>query len=317
MRGAAWLLLALVLAGCTSSPAPPTNNTSTPPAPQALVAAAPWWDLGDVYTVSLQRAGQPATTWRMGNFWNDTGTEHFWLGVSDRRQAMDMALFDTNPFLGRIHHHILTPHERGMHAAMYSFPLEDGKRWNGFFFDHNWTFEATAASIPTPIGTDRGFRIEGTSTQGDARRIAYDYSPAIKWFVHLTEFDSAGSILLSAEVIDYERAASGNFVFLRGVDFYKGPTLRGAHDAKFDVNDDVSGLAFYVRARATGPLEIQLLDPSGQLRERIAAATGGEANYFEEIAPVPRGQWTVRYVATGGIDGTVLATGLQETKRAV
>lgn len=314
---AAVLLLALVLSGCTT-PAPPGGNTGGGSKPQPLVAQAPWWDVGDAYTVRVERPGAAATTWRMANFWNDTATSHFWLGVTDRRLAMDMALFDTNPFMGRIHHNILTPHERGMHVAMYQFPLQDGKRWTGPFFDRNWTFSVREADLATPLGPDRGFLIEGQSTGGDGVRIAFDYSPRVKWFTSLRQTDAQGSPMLAATLTAYEHGASGTYTFLRGRDFYAGPALSGTHDAPFDVREEVDSLAFYVKARSPGPLEVQLLDPSGRVVERVAAPTGGEASFFEEVTPVPQGTWKVRYIAaTGSITGIVEATGLIETSRTL
>jgi hypothetical protein len=312
------LLLALLagsLAGCTTPAGPGPGRP--PPPPQALEAAAPWWDVGDSYTVRLERAGAQPTTWRMVNFWNDTDTAHFWLGVSDRQQAMDMALFDTNPFLGRIHHAILTPHERGMHASMYNFPLSDGKRWTGFFFDRNWSFEVRERSLGTVVGPDQGFEVEGRSRDGGHERIVYDYSPKLRWFNKLEEFDGSGARILLAEVTDHQKGATGTFVFLRGVDFHQGPQLAGTHEESFRIQEEVSSLAFYVRARATGPVEIQLLDPSGAVRQRASAPTGGEATLFREVSPVQQGEWRIRYVATGAIQGEVSATGLIETSRTL
>lgn len=304
-------LLATALAGCTQPPAPPP-----PPPDEPYRAAAPWWQVGDAYTVRVERAGQAPTTYRMVNFWNDTETQHFWLGVADRRQALDHALFDTNPFLGRVHHNILTPHEKGMHAAMYQFPLEDGKAWSGFFFGRNWAFRVGEARFATPLGQDRGFLVEGSATDGSGHRIAYTYSPKLRWFHDLEERDASGATLLQARVVAFERGATGTYHFLRGRDFYKGPSLGGTHDERFEVQEEVDALAFYVRARAQGPLEVQLLDPQGQVRER-STATGGEARLLEEVRPVAMGSWRVRYVATGAIEGTVLATGLIEYARTI
>jgi catechol 2,3-dioxygenase-like lactoylglutathione lyase family enzyme len=280
---------------------------------------APWWDVGDAYTVRIERPeGSPrycpsnTGSWPMVTFLNDTQTAHFWLGVADRCQAMEHALFDTNPFMGRIHWEILTPHERGMHAAMYNFPLEDGKTWGGSFFDRNWSFRADAARLETPAGPDQGFRITGQSADGDGHRIAYDYSPLLKWFTALEELDGDGQLVLRATVERYAQGVSGQYVFLRGRDFYQGPQLEGARDEAFTVNEDVGSLAFYVRARAAGTLEVQLLDPSGTIRHRALAPTGGEATTFEEVSPVPQGQWKVRYLTAGALEGTVLATGLIE-----
>lgn len=319
----ALMLLTLALAGCTGTPPPPggdgpgTGGSGGRGQAPPLLAEAPWWGVGDAYTVVIERPGAAATTWRMVNFWNDTETAHFWLGVQDRQQAMDMALFDTNPFLGRIHHAILTPHERGMHAAMYSFPLGDGKRWNGFFFDRNWTFQVEEAALQTPLGPDRGFAITGTSTGGDGHAIAYDYSPKLKWFTTLRETDRSGQPVLTATVTGYDRGATGTYTFLRGRDFYAGPVLPGTHEEPFEVREEVDALAFYVQARASGPLEVQLVDPSGRVVKRVAAATGGQASLFDEVAPATQGTWKVRYVATGAITGEVEATGLIDTTRTI
>jgi hypothetical protein len=322
---AAFALLALVLAGCTSSPTPgggagscsgSGSGSGSGQAP-TFVAQAPWWDVGDGYTVRIERPDAQPQTWRMVNYWNDTETAHFWLGVGDRRQALDMALFDTNPFLGRIHHGILTPHEKGMHAAMYNFPIEDGKRWGGMFFGRNWAFIANEATLQTPLGPDRGFRIQGTSNDGAGHTITYDYSPKLKWFANLEEKDRSGAMVVRATVTDHERGATGTYTFLRGRDFYRGPQdVSGTQEVAFEVKEDVDSLAFYVQARAQGPLEIQLLDPSGAVKKRVAG-TGGAANALEEVSPVPMGTWRMRYVATGAVTGQVLAIGLLDTTRTV
>lgn len=316
-----WLLAALVvlpaLAGCTTTP--PGPGPSAPPAPpQALVAEAPWWALGDAYTVRIEKPGAAATTWRMVNMWNDTETDHFWLGVADRAQALDMALFDTNPFMGRIHHHILTPHERGMHAAMYSFPLEDGKRWNGFYYGRNWSFLAEEAQLDTPLGRDRGFAITAEDRDGAGHRLTLDYSPRLKWLTSMREVDRSGQPVLTLTVTAYERGATGTYTFLRGLDFYRGPSgLAGTHEEKFKVSEQADGLAFYVKATAQGPLEIQLVDPAGQVRKRVAAATGGQATFFDEVGAPTQGEWKVRYVTTSTVQGQVFVIGLLDTTRSV
>lgn len=308
-------LAAVALSGCTGPTATPAPVA--PPAPPAFTLAAPWWDVGDAYTVRMERLGSPPATWRMVNFWNDTATSHFWLGVSDRDQAIDMALFDTNPFLGRIHHHILTPHERGMHAAMYNFPLEDDKRWTGSFFDRNWSFHATKSVLDTPVGKDVGVRIEGETNERGGARITYDYSPRVKWFTELQEHDAAGRVILSATLEGYEHGVPGTYLFLRGLDFYEGPQLSGTREEPFTISEPVDSLAFYAQARAVGPVEIQLVDPSGALRHRQTAAPGSALTFLKEVQPVPMGEWKVRYVSAGAIEGSVLATGFLETSRSV
>jgi hypothetical protein len=323
MRPAAALLVLLALtlpaiAGCTS-PATDKGNGGTrpPPPPKVFQADAPWWDVGDSYAVRLMRAGSPDSTWRMVNYFNDTDTAHFWLGVSDRRQAMDMALFDTNPFMGRIHHAILTPHEHGMHASMYQFPLVDGKTWQGFFFNHNWTFTVREGNVPIPGGSDRGFLITAQSTDGDGHTLSFDYSPKMKWFSTLEQLDGRGQRVVRAVVENYEQRVSGTYTFLRGVDFHKGPLLPGTHDERFTVREKVDALAFFVDAKAAGPLEVQLLDPNGNVRQRATSPAGGQADAFAEVRPVPQGEWMLRYISTGNIEGRVWATGLIETTRTV
>lgn len=316
--------LVVVLAGC-AQPGPPPDQDDD----RFFEVAAPWWRVGDYWVVSLDRpaaeseTSRPApstATYRLVNFWNDSATAHFWLGVSDRAQALDHALFDTNPFLGRIHHEILAPHEKGMHAGMYSFPMTDDKRWQAFILGGNWQLLAEETTVATPRGNEPGFLVHGSGDR--LSTITFDYVPSAQWFTSLTIRDANGLETLRAHVSEYGHGASGAFYFLRGVDLYDEPAVDigpGTREDPFTVADDFDSLAIYLKLTASGPTNVKVTDPAGTVRfERTLSPAS--TTTFEEKRELPamRGTWRV---ATTVVSGTateeLLAVGIEENTRTI
>lgn len=297
------LLAILALAGCTGDP-PASNGDDGPTGP--VTHEAPWWPVGDYWVLDLQRADGSTETFRLVNFWNDSATSHFWLGVSDRGQALDMALHDDNPFLGRIHWNLLTPHERGIHAhGMYTFPVRVGDQFGGIAFDREWSIDAKEGS---------GGRLLFTGTSSDRDTIEYDYDPESEWFTYLEIKDRNGARVLRADIQEHGSGESGTFYFLRGRDYatIEDPA-GGPHEETFEVKQEEiphDSLAFEVVGTVSGgPLTMTLHDPDGTLRHNEVLPVGAVRRVVEVDAPKV-GTWTVRFAGLGSLDGTVDLTGI-------
>ncbi|HWG89758.1 MAG TPA: hypothetical protein VNZ52_02820 [Candidatus Thermoplasmatota archaeon] len=309
-------ILALLTAGCLGSDSGTAPGSKTTDKPLGATEA-PWWKEGDYFTFEVSRNGEAPRTQKLVTFDNDSKTAHFWLGVADRNLALEHALYDTNPLLGRIHYYHLSPHERGMHAVMYSWPLEDGKTFDGSLFDRNWSMKVKADTVRTPKGSEPGYVVTGTSPD-DGASIRYNYVPSVKWFTELEVKSANGKPLLSAKLKESGTDAKGTYHFLRGRDFYKRiqDTASGTREDPVEVGEDVNSLAVKLDLKTSGPLQVQLLDPSGRVQYSggTASPTGGTVKDAKEIPTPARGTWTLRYVATGSYDGDALVIGLIEYK---
>ncbi|HVL47627.1 MAG TPA: hypothetical protein VM889_03635 [Candidatus Thermoplasmatota archaeon] len=303
------LLSATVLAGCA---APAGSDAGKGPAKvDDGTVEAPWWPVGAWWDLRFTRESKVEHV-RLANFWNDSETHHFWLGVSNRAVAMDHALHDTNPLLGRIHWNILTPHQKGIHAhGMYNFPVKPGDQFGGLMFDHEWSMKASA-------GEKKGaLRFEGTATDGS--KIQYDYDPDLQWFSFVEIKDRAGKLKLRVDVTDHGEGAKGAFYFLRGRDYYEGPKQQGTHDETFEVKEEEiphKSLAIKIRGAASGILRLDFIDPSGAMRHSETLP----AQSIDRIVEIPspqKGRWTLRYAGTGEFQGEILGIGILEYTRTL
>lgn len=303
------LALAFLLPGCFDGDDGPGTDPGTQDATPAALEA-PWWNVGESWTITFESAGRASRTTTLVNFANDTFGDppHFWLGVSDRKEALDHVFYDSNPFLGRIHWELLAPHEKGMHAAMYEWPLEAGDRWTSplLLGKEDVALEAFAAENGrVPI---RG------EARKDGATFSYDYDPRTRWFRDLVIQNADGSNHLKATVKEHKEGAKGTYWFLRGRDYLdsKGGTT-GVEEA-FTVKDEgATSIAFLLDVTTTGPAALEFVDPKGEVVHREAVPLGGAADKVVEVpkAPAP-GTWKLRYV--GSVAGEVKVRGVIEYK---
>lgn len=312
MRLALLLVLAFVgSSGCFGGQdgAPADNGDAGEAALQA-----PWWTVGESWTIEFEQGGKPARTVKMVNFANDTfgDPEHFWLGVADRDDALDHVFFDNNPFLGRIHWQILAPHEKGMHSAMYVWPLEDGEGWTSpILFGHK------DLSVLAARRDDGTYQIEGEARE-DGARFAYDYDPATRWFRELSITDEAGAVELRARVVDHADAGErGTYHFLRGRDYLDADGGTTGEEETFMVEEEgATSIAFLLNVRTTSLASIEFVDPAGRTIHRETLPIGGTSDRVVEIKSQPTpGEWKLRYV--GSVTGTVLVRGVIEYKATI
>lgn len=291
-----------LLAGCSTPPAGDEGRDE----PEVLSLDAPWWEIGDAWTLTFELAGRPARTTTLVNFANDSFGDppHFWLGVADRDEALEHVFFETNPFLGRIHWEILAPHEKGMHSAMYDWPLRDGHRWTSpiLLGKEDLAVEATRRA-------DGTFAIEGEARK-DGSRFAYDYDPAVEWFRELAITGPDGRVLLQARVDERTTGERGTFHFLRGRDYLDAKGGSTGMTESFTVKEEgATSIAFLLDIVTTGPSALEFVDPTGAVFHRETLPLGGTSDKVVEVGKrPPPGDWTLRYV--GSVSGDIKVRGI-------
>lgn len=321
MRAAAGLLvLALALAGCTSpgEPPPPTSPPakvppsgspppaippgSPPPASRGPTIIGPTWALGDAWTYTLRTADREVTQ-ELVVFRADD--EHWWLGLENRTLALEHALRDTNPLIGRIHYGILSPHESGVHAGMYAFPLEDGKGWSGNLFGGTWQFQATWDAA------EQKYDIAGTGT--NASRIALDFDPAVKWFSAMRVEQEGETTELALQ--GFRSGATGTFHFFRGPELHAGPGPAGPLSAvaqadEVAVEDGYDALGLSLVGTASGPGTVIVLDPANQEQWRRPFDAGQSLDELVEL-PATAGTWRIAYLGLQNLQAETRVVGLE------
>lgn len=304
----ALLALALLLAGCATPAEDDPTPTREPPRREAQ---APWWNLGERWTIAFELAGGDTKTVSLVNFANNTFGDppHFWLGTSDRKDALHHVFFDDDPFLGRIHWEILAPHEKGMHSAMYTWPLYDGASWTSpILFGKDDLLVAAAGQ------QDGTFRIEGEA-RADGTRFEYDYDPSVRWFGEFTMTEPGGAVSLHARVTDHQDSgATGTYFFLRGRDYLDTDGGTTGESETFTVKEEgATSVAFLLDVRTSGPAAIEFVDPTGRVMHRETIPLGGASDRVVEVKETPKpGSWSLRYVGT--VTGTIKVRGIIEYK---
>jgi hypothetical protein len=209
------LLLAVPLVGCATDEAPGGSDDGTgeeAPAP----ATAPRWNLGDAWTFSIDTHGFPETTTTM-MVYNETA-DLYRIGSTDEETALQHAVFEVNPQLGRLQKGNLAVFEKGQPRSMYDFPIEDGKTWQTSVFvrQHEGQLDAEATyseAIETPMGTFEGYEITASNDAGF--QLTYDYVPEVKWFTKLVVEDADGTQLHDLRLTDHQEETSGTGYFVR------------------------------------------------------------------------------------------------------
>lgn len=301
------LLLAGALAGCTGGGGDKAPTVAAPAEPTAL---APWWQVGEGWTIAFEREGQRDRVTTLVMFANNTFGDppHFWLGVPDRDEAMSHVFFDDNIFLGRIHWEYLAPHERGRHSDMYSWPLTDGKVFDAHAFDRDWS------NVVATARADGGFDIEGDSDLG--ARISYDYDPETRWFSRLEVVDEDGNVELTAGVTGHATGNHGTFYFLRGRDFLDADGGTTGQEEPFEVGEKVASIAFLLDVTAGPGSRVEFLAPDGTVFHSENLLTGGTSDKIVEIPrEPPQGAWKLRYI--GSVTGEIKVRGILEYKATI
>src|SRR5687767_2544055 len=243
------------------------------------------WKQGDWWTYRLSIDGEAHETtlvyYEDIDFDSGGNAQHYLVGTSSPQEALDHALFSVNPMLGRIHRTLYSPHESGLHADMFNFPLCDGATWVTGFYGTTFDLVARPSLLELPRGrTDPlGFSINGAS--GDGSSLRHTYSPAAKWFT-LLELDRADGLSVRMELLDSGSGKTGTYHFLRAqkdealdLGAITDPAVVGRTDGG---EGPYTTLGLWVdaqRSAGSGRIEVHLRNPAGQSVACVGFDGGG------------------------------------------
>ncbi len=348
------LLTATVLAGCADDP-------SEEECDEDIVLCDPEQYFGDhyceqndvrprIYAPDTAGPDRPADPWVIGDAWtydlridgDDLGETqliyygiqdqgaHYMVGTPTREEALQHAVFSTNPVIGRVHKTLYSPHESGAHADMFQFPLCQGSTWTDTFFDTAFTFTVSRQTISLPDGRvdDLAFRIDGTATDGST--VTHTYSPMAKWFTRI-DLDRADGTTVTMQLTDIDRVTSGSAFFLRGQkDLVHSIDSDGTGSSfqPFGREGDYNTIGISIdveRTEGDGRVEIHVVGPDGESVACVgfdgSGINGGSdcpaGPLLTEVPYIP-GDWeiqTLRPALSGGpttVTGEVRVVSIQD-----
>ena len=317
------LIPLMLVAGCSGNDnVDPTDNTQTTPATSVNLEVRsdlPQWNLGQGWTYRVERPGLPTETFKMVAAEDREG---LWVVASNNRtQAVNHAVYSTNPMLGRIGKDTLSPYQSGSPVKMYQFPLTDGQTWSATFFGQTMSFQATyvgdidssqinaARNLPKRLD---GFRITAT---GGGQSVSYDYVEAVTWFTAFELRDENGAREFRLSLSDFESDYKGQYFFYRGAPDSDALIQEGAHAASdippttsetYEANvpsgfkDLVALGVVYVGKTANVPnrLELWLQKPDGSTAMSQPFGGAREIHFLKEVPGVD-GKWSLQANMTG------------------
>ncbi|MEK6976620.1 MAG: hypothetical protein AABY18_09790 [Candidatus Thermoplasmatota archaeon] len=241
------------------------------------------WQAGDAWTYRVRSGDRDYSSTLV--YYEDIDysngqPQHYLVGSSSRDEAFDHALFSINPMLGRIHRTLYSPHESGLHADMFNFPLCEGATWVTAFYDATFDLTAHQTPLTLPDGTQDplAFTMDGTSPDGS--RLTHTYSPAAKWFTKI-DLQRADGLRVQMDLTAIAHGKTGEQYF-----------LRGQQDERLDVSlidrsitvpradggegpyDSIGVWMDVQRSAGTGRLEVHLRDSGGVSRACVGFAGG-------------------------------------------
>lgn len=282
------------------------------------------WQLGDYWTYEVRADDRTFTStlvyYEDIDFANDA-PQHYLVGAASRDEAFEHALLSINPMLGRIHRTLYSPHESGVHADMFNFPLCEGATWVTSFYDTTFDLKARLTPLELRDGTQdpMGFTIDGTS--GDGSRLTHTYSPTVKWFTKI-DLQRADGLRLQMDLIETGSGKTGEYYFLRAQQDEVLDVARIQRTITVPRADggegpyQFLGVAMDVqRTGGTGWIQVHLRDPSGASRACVGFAGGVlpapsacPASPLTAQVPYTSGDWTVTVDVQAG-DFATKATG--------
>jgi hypothetical protein len=268
------------------------------------------WKAGDWWTYRLTVDGRARETTLV--YYEDIDfaqgiPQHYLVGTSSEEEAFDHALFSVNPMLGRIHRTLYSPHESGLHADMFNFPLCEGASWTTEFYATTFDLTArrTGVDLPGAGRDDLGFTISGSS--GDGSTLTHTYSPRAKWFTDI-DLDRADGLRVDMELLAFGSGKAGTYYFLRAqqdetLDLalvgQEGFTLP-REDGGEGPYDTVGVWIDAQRVAGSGRAEVHLRDPDGRSVACVGfdgSGVGGDspcpAGPLKAQAPFQAGDWRV------------------------
>lgn len=293
--------------------APDTDGPDTDPTP---------WVLGDFWTYSITIDGEDLGDTKLVYYDLQDSGSHYMVGTPTRDEALQHAMFSTNPVIGRVHKTLYSPHESGSHADMFHFPLCAGSTWSDEFFGTDFQFTTQKASLTLPGGRvdPLAFRIDGTAANGST--IRHTYSPAAKWFTNI-DLNRADGRQVTLQLTETGTGYSGSAFFLRGQnDLVEAIDSSGAGNvvssAITRIDDGYQTLGIWMdveRVSGSGRVELHVNSPAGESVACVGFAGGGlsggatscPAGPLLVEVPFQDGDWEYQIVRPLGSGQTHLA----------
>jgi hypothetical protein len=323
------LTLTVGLAGCATEEEPAADDgeeTDEPP-----TAEIPRWQLGDAWTYTIDTQGFPETETTM-MVYNETA-DLYRIGSTEEKTALQHAIFEVNPQLGRIQKGNLGVFEKGEPRTMYEFPMQDGDTWTTSFFvrQHEGQLDAEATyveEIQTPAGTFEGFEI--VAEGDDGFRVEYDYIPEIRWFSKMIVEDQEGTQLHELRLQDFEESTSGTGYFVRPHKLHdatytseecsfpsgcsdrvlvEGESAKGGEYGPYDLM--AYNVVVEVPDENNDRVSISIQDGDGNeiySRQEITESQGDEFE-FEIVRDFASGDWTIDVQVSGSASVDVALAG--------
>lgn len=298
---------------CIQNDVRPRIYAPDTPGPDSV--ADPWLQ-GDWWTYRLTLNGQSRETtlvyYEDIDFDSGGRAQHYLVGTSSFDEAFDHALFSVNPMLGRIHRTLYSPHESGLHADMFNFPLCEGATWVTGFYATTFDLTARRTTLDLPGGRSDplGFTMSGASADGSTLR--HTYSPEAQWFTRI-ELARADGLQVDMQLLDFGSGKTGKYHFLRSQQdevldlaaIGNTPAIVGRSDGGEGPYTSI-GVWAEAQRQGNGKVEILLRDPTGTVRACLGfpgqGPTGGlragciDASGGQQLklqVPYSAGEWSV------------------------
>ncbi len=196
--------------------------------------------------------------------------------------------------------------EEGQGFLLFDFPLEDGKSWA---YSSRTNVTAHEATVQTPTGSERGFRIEGESTDEDQnqRLIRYEYAPSIGYLASFHfEFNgeavdtlSLRSMTSASSYVWYSRGPSTGHCSAGNPDIPPAiPPPAPSPPAKLEVPAGFD--AVLASAGATGGGRVIVTQPATAAAPPWQYENAGAEKWGATILPAPEGTWTLTGISAAG-----------------
>lgn len=289
MRSILVLVAALVAAGCIGPQEPVETASVAADAPSLvgnaaavlpvvyrnLTVEAPVWSVGDAWTIQSGGAGAdgPSTLVVVA-----ADSASYQVRPTTEDLATFDAMFDIS-YVGRVRASDLAGHQQDQPVRFFSFPMRDGTAWSTTWDGLEVSLRAGfQPAIPTPMGPQPGFVIQGTTADG-ATYVEYDYVPALKWWTHIHFTEGYGFKVTGFQANWTGQYAVGTAKTL--LTFASGGAPGGVFTVDADQTFVTMTTAGYAEAYARG---VVLVDPDNS--ERMGP--------YHEASPTPAGGFDVR-----------------------
>lgn len=211
------LLCSLTLAGCLDGPSVDSDGYGSTSEDELLL---PVWSVGDqwLYSFSTPQFGEDSARLVVAESDDEGGL--YRLGISNVEGAQRHAVFNHNPFLGRVTQDGLSVFEEGEAQPVFNFPWVVGDTWTFTLLGQQWS--ATTESI-----YDGVVDIEATSSDG--HRLEYSFSGRAGFLDSFVWMDDNGNEQLRMQLTQVKTGYEGDVHFYRARDLL---------DSTYESNDN-------------------------------------------------------------------------------